>query len=306
MEIPTALIKELREKTGAGILDCKSALGECKGDMEEAEKLLRKKGLAAAAKKAGRVAAEGLLGFKNDGKTAVLLELNCETDFVAKTDDFRSARQELAEIVFAQTSLGDSICGDVEKLKALPAPASLPASSGGTIGDWLQAFTAKTGENTQIRRFCRLVAAAERRLTIYVHTGDKTAVVIETVGCDEPLAKDLAMHVAALSPLYATRESVSPKAMADEREIARAKALAAGKPENVVEKMVDGMIGKWFAEVVLVDQPFAKDDSKKVSQVIDERAGKDARVVRFVRFKVGEGVDKGSTDFAAEVAALTK
>ena len=304
MEITTALIKELREKTGAGILDCKSALTETSGNMEEAEKILRKKGLAAAAKKASRAAAEGLIGYKIDGATAALVELNCETDFVAKTDDFGKARQVLAQLVFETASLGDVADGDGEVVKALPAPKELAAS--GSIGDWLQAATAKTGENTQLRRFVRLVAGQGAKLSLYAHPGDKTVVAIETVGCDDVLARDLAMHVAALAPLCASREGVSAKALADEREIARAKAVAAGKPEAVAEKMVEGMIGKWYGEVVLVDQAFAKDDSKKVSQVIAERGEKDARVVRFVRYKVGEGVERKQGDYAAEVAALTK
>ncbi|MBL8113216.1 MAG: translation elongation factor Ts, partial [Acidobacteria bacterium] len=255
MEITTAMVKELREKTGAGILDCKAALSEAQGSMDEAEKLLRKKGLAAAAKKAGRVASEGLIGWKLDGQVAGLVELNSETDFVAKLEDFDTARKELANLVFATGSLGDTLDGNVDALKALPAPAGLPASAGGTLTEWLTAFTAKTGENTQIRRFARLVAGEGARLTLYAHPGDKNVVVIETVGCDEDLGKDLAMHVAALAPAYANRDSVPAQAVAEEKEIARAKALAAGKPEAVVEKMVEGMIGKWFGEVVLIDQP---------------------------------------------------
>jgi len=305
MEITTALIKELREKTGAGILDCKGALNETKGDLAEAEKFLRKKGLAAAAKKAGRTAAEGLIGYKVEGGVGALVELNSETDFVAKLEDFGTARQVLAALVHATASLGDTVDGDCAKLLALPSPAELPLATG-TLNEWLPAFTAKTGENTQLRRYVRMVAGAGNAITLYVHPGDKTVVLIETAGCDESLAKDLAMHVAALAPLYANRESVSEKAIADEREIAKAKALAMGKPENVAEKMVEGMLGKWFGEVVLVDQAFAKEDSKKVSQVITERAGKDAKVVRFVRYKVGDGVEKKQSDFAAEVAAMTQ
>jgi len=306
MEITTALIKELRERTGAGILDCKAALVETNGDTAEAEKALRKKGLAAAAKKAGRVAAEGLIGHAVEERRAALLELNCETDFVAKTEDFGAARRALAALALGAESLGDTTDGDVNAFLAMHAPVELPAATG-TIAEWPTAFTAKTGENTQIRRFARLVASEGGRFTLYAHPGDKTVVVIETVGCDEALAKDLAMHVAALAPQFASRDAVSEKALADEREIARAKAIAAGKPEAVVEKMVEGMISKWFGEVILVDQPFAKDDSKKVSQVIAERAGKDGRVVRFVRYKVGEGIEKKPpTDFAAEVAAMTK
>ena len=305
MAITATQVKELRDKTGAGLLDCQNALKETGGSVAEAEKILRKKGLADAAKKAGRAAADGLIGYKVEGGTAALVELNCETDFVAKTDDFRKARQILAEAVFAEASFGDAPALDPEAVKRLRAPAGLPGASG-TVADWLKAFTAKTGENTQLRRAGRLVAAPSGALTLYVHTGEKNVVVLETVGCDETLAKDLAMQVAALAPPYATRDGVPARVLEDEREIARAKATAAGKPANIVEKMVDGMVNKWFGEVVLVDQAFVKDDTKKVSQVVAERAGKDARVVRFVRLKVGEGVERRASDLAADVAALTK
>jgi elongation factor Ts len=305
MEITTAMIKELREKTGAGILDCKSALAEANGSLEEAEKGLRKKGLAAAAKKAGRVAAEGLVGYACDGSIAALVELNCETDFVAKTDEFKAARTALAAFVAAEKSFGDAAEGNAEALRAMAAPATL-AGAAGSIAEWLQHATAKTGENTQLRRFARIVAGEGNALALYAHPGDKTVVVVETKGCDAELGRDLAMQVAAMTPLYAVRDDVPAKALADEREIAKAKAVAAGKPEAVAEKMVEGMIGKWYGEVVLVDQTFVKDDPKKVSQVIAERAGKDAAVVRFVRFKVGEGIEKKQTDLAAEVAELSK
>jgi len=305
MAITASQVKELRDKTGAGLLDCQNALKETNGSAEEAEKILRKKGLADAARKSGRVAADGLIGYKVEGGTAAVVELNCETDFVAKTDDFRKARRILAEAVFAEAAFGDAPALDPEAVKRLRAPAGLPGVSG-TVADWLKAFTAKTGENTQLRRAARLVAAPGGLLTLYAHTGDKNVVVLETVGCDETLAKDLAMQVAALAPPYATRDGVPARALEDEKEIARAKATAAGKPANIAEKMVDGMVNKWFGEVVLVDQPFVKDDTKKVSQVVAERAGKDARVVRFVRLKVGEGVEKKAADLAADVAALTK
>ncbi len=304
MAITATQVKELRDKTGAGLLDCQNALKETSGSIDEAEKLLRKKGLADAAKKSGRVAADGLIGYRVEGGTAALVELNCETDFVAKTDDFQKARQVLAGALFSASSVGDAPSADVEILKKMPAPKELPGAVG-SVGDWLKAFTAKTGENTQLRRAARLVAGPGAALTLYAHPGDKNVVVLETVGCDEALAKDLAMQVAALAPQYATRESVSPKALNDEREIARAKAAAAGKPANVVEKMVEGMVNKWYGEVVLVDQAFVKDDSKKVSQVVAERGGKEARVVRFARFKVGDGVEKKAADLAADVAALT-
>jgi len=305
MAITAGQVKELRDKTGAGLLDCQNALKETNGNVEEAEKILRKKGLADAAKKAGRVAADGLVGYKVEGATAGLVELNCETDFVAKTDDFRKARQILAEAVFTHAAFGDAPSLDAEAVKELPSPAGLPGATG-TVADWLKATTAKTGENTQLRRAARLVAAPGGHLTLYAHTGDRNVVVLETVGCDETLARDLAMQVAALAPQWATRDAVPAKAVEDEKEIARAKAAAAGKPANVVEKMVEGMVAKWYGEVVLVDQPFVKDDSKKVSQVVAERGAPGARVVRFVRLKVGEGVEKKAADLAADVAALMK
>jgi len=307
MEITAAMVKELREKTGAGIMDCKEALKESAGELAEAEKILRKKGLAAAAKKASRVAADGLIGYQNEFGVCALVELNCETDFVAKTEEFDAARRALATIVAGEASFGDTAQGDPDLLKARPAPSftSVPAASG-TVADWMQAYTAKCGENTQLRRWARLVAGAGNAITLYVHPGDKTVVAVETSGCDETTGKDLAMQIAALAPLYAGREAVPAKAVADEREIAKAQAVAAGKPEAVAEKMVEGKLQKWFGDVVLVDQPFVKDDSKKVSQVIAERCGKDAKVVRFVRYKVGDGIEKKATDLAAEVAAMTK
>jgi elongation factor Ts len=305
MAITAAQVKELREKTGAGLLDCQNALRETNGDLAEAEKVLRKKGLADAAKKAGRVAADGLIGYRVEGGVAALVELNCETDFVAKTDDFRAARQTLADAVFSHAAFGDAPTLDPEAVAALPAPAGLPGAAG-TVADWLKGFTAKTGENTRLRRAARLVASAGSALTLYAHTGDRNVVVLETVACDPALAKDLAMQVAALAPQWATRDAVPARAVEEEKEIARAKATAAGKPPNVVEKMVDGMVNKWFGETVLVDQPFVKDDTKKVSQVVAERGGSNARVVRFARLRVGEGVERKAADLAADVAALTK
>ncbi len=305
MEITTRLIRELRERTGAGPLDCKKALQETKGSLSEAEKLLRKQGLAAAAKKAGRVAAEGLIGHRTDGTTAALVELNCETDFVARTEGFLRMREALTGLVFASGELGDSLDGDLGRLTAMPPPPQMPLP-GATVGESVQAFAGDVGENTRIRRFARLTASSGARLDVYAHPGDKVVAVVETTGCDAALARDLAMHVVALAPLYPSRQAVPAKTLEEEREIARAKAAASGKPANVVEKMVEGMIGKWFSEVVLLDQAFAKDDTRRVSRVLAERGGPGARVVRFVRFKVGEGLDRTSNDLAAEVAALTK
>jgi elongation factor Ts len=306
MAISAVTVKMLRDKTGAGMLDCKSALEEANGNIDEAEKILRKKGLAAAAKKAGRVAAEGLIGHKVEGGTAVLVDVACETDFVARTETFQRMKDALTSFIFDHAALGDTAEGDVAALVAMPAPKRMP-HPGATITESIQALVGDLGEKTEIRRFARLVAGPGASLTLYAHPGDKTVVAIETKGMPEDLARHLAMHIAALAPQFSNRESVSAKALADEKEIARAKAVAAGKPEAVAEKMVEGMIGKWYGEVVLLDQAFAMEPEKKVSQVIAERGGSDASVVRFVRYKVGEGVEKGpGGDFAAEVAALTK
>ena len=305
MAISAVMVKMLRDKTGAGMLDCKSALEETNGNIDEAEKILRKKGLAAAAKKAGRVAAEGLIGHKVEGGTAVLVDVACETDFVARTEKFLRMKDALTSFIFDHAALGDTADGDVAALVAMPAPKRMP-HPGATIAESIQALVGDLGEKTEVRRFARLVAGAGAKLTLYAHPGDKTVVAIETKGMPEDLARHLAMHVAALAPQFTNRESVSPKALADEREIARAKAVAAGKPEAVADKMVEGMIGKWYGEVVLLDQAFAMEPEKKVSQVIAEQGGTNAAVIRFVRFKVGEGVEKKGGDFAAEVAALTK
>ncbi len=305
MAISAVMVKMLRDKTGAGMLDCKSALEETNGNIDEAEKILRKKGLAAAAKKAGRVAAEGLIGHKVEGGTAVLVDVACETDFVARTEKFLRMKDALTSFIFDHAALGDTADGDVAALVAMPAPKRMP-HPGATIAESIQALVGDLGEKTEVRRFARLVAGAGAKLTLYAHPGDKTVVAIETKGMPEDLARHLAMHVAALAPQFTNRESVSPNALADEREIARAKAVAAGKPEAVADKMVEGMIGKWYGEVVLLDQAFAMEPEKKVSQVIAEQGGTNAAVIRFVRFKVGEGVEKKGGDFAAEVAALTK
>jgi elongation factor Ts len=235
----------------------------------------------------------------------VLVDIACESDFVAKTEKFQKMKDALTSFVFDHAALGDTVDGNVEALAAMPPPKRMP-HPGATIAESIQAFVGDLGEKTEIRRFARLVAGPGALLTLYAHPGDKTVVVIETKGIPGDLGRHLAMHVAALAPQFASRESVSAKALADEREIARAKALAAGKPEAVADKMVEGMIGKWYGEVVLLDQAFAMEPEKKVSQVIAERGGKDASVVRFVRYKVGEGIEKKGGDFAAEVAALVK
>ena len=305
MAISAVTVKMLRDKTGAGMLDCKSALEETNGNIDEAEKILRKKGLAAAAKKAGRVAAEGLVGYKVERRRrrprrAELRDRLRREDREVQAGAPRARRTSCT----ATRPSATRPTATSRRSRASPPPAKMP-HPGATIGESLQALTGDLGEKTEVRRFARLVAGPGASFSLYAHPGDKNVVAIETKGMPEDLGRDLAMHVAALAPQFATRDGVSAKALADEKEIARAKAIAAGKPEGVAEKMVEGMIGKWYGEVVLLDQAFAKDDSKKVSQVVAERGGTDAAVVRFVRYKVGEGIEKKpGGDFAAEVAAL--
>jgi len=286
MEITTALIKELREKTGAGILDCKSALTETNGNMEEAEKILRKKGLAAAAKRSGRAASEGLVVAHVTVKGAVLLEVNCETDFVARTEDFRTFAEKLADRVAAHDAFGDTRTGDVAELSKLSWPA------GETVGDAVTQLVATLKENIQIRRFARLTPRAGEQFASYIHGNGRIGVLVGVPGGDEALGKDLAMHIAASDPRFAARSEVSAEVLATEREIARAQATAAGKPPNVVERIADGKVEKFYQEAVLVEQPFVKDPEKTVGQIIVERAGKGALDLRFVRFKLGEGLGR--------------
>jgi elongation factor Ts len=296
-EITAALVKELREKTGAGMMECKNALTEAQGDIEEAVKILRKKGLAAAGKKAGRVTSEGTVHAEIEGNRGVLVEVNCETDFVANTPDFKAFARSVAQAALAS--------------RATSVDELLNEKMGeGTVSQAVATNIAKVGENISVRRFARFETSGV--LNSYIHAGGKIGVMVEVTGegdkaAMEAIAKDVAMHVAAAEPKFLKREEVTQKDLDTEREVAREQALASGKPEAVVDKIVSGKMEKYYAEAVLLEQPYIRDDKMTVRQLVQQRgkeAGvKNVDVASFTRYKLGEGIEKKVSDFAAEVAA---
>lgn len=301
MQITSDMVRELREKTGAGMMDCKRALAESGGDMEAAVDILRTKGLAAAAKKASRIASEGVVAAHVGTGSAALLEINCETDFVAKTGEFQAFAQQMAAFVNRAAPAG------VEEAMALPV------EGGATLADALTGQVAKIGEKISLRRFVRFVLPAESSgLHVpYIHAGGKIGVLVEIVGAgpDTPgiagLAKDLAMQVAAANPSYVTREDVPAEEVRRELSIYREQALAAGKPEKILDRIASGKLEKFFGDSCLVEQTFIRDPDRKVRDLLrdaEDRGGGELRVSRFARFQVGEGLEKRSDDLAAEVA----
>jgi len=294
VSITAAQVNELRKSTGAGMLDCKKALEETGGDMEKAVDFLRKKGLAAAAKKAGRAATEGLVAavINADGKSGALVEVNSETDFVAKNDKFQAFVADVANQVLA---------GAPADIDALMAQDSVK-EPGKTVQITLNEAISVIGENLQIRRFARFESAG---LTgSYIHAGGKIGVLVELAGSGDlaPLAKDIAMHIAAAAPQAVRREEISTDVLDREKDIYRAKARETGKPENIIEKIIEGQVNKFYGEVCLLEQNFVKDPDKTIQQIL-KAAGADATVTRFARFVLGEGLEKKESDFAAEVAA---
>jgi elongation factor Ts len=287
--ITASMVKELRQRTGLGMMDVKKALVETDGDMKKAEDLLRIKSGAKANKVAGRVAAEGAVGIyvSPDAKLGAVVEVNCETDFVAKDSNFLDFVNGLAEIV---ANTGET---DLEKLSQSKLP------SGEAVEEKRQALIGKLGENITIRRAA--LHRAEGKLGHYLH-GIRIGVIVDVNGGDEALGKDLAMHIAASKPIAVSREQVPQETIEREREIAKARALESGKPENIVEKIVDGSVQKFLSEITLHGQPFVKDDKTKVEKLL---ASKKANVASFSLFVVGEGIEKKKDDFAAEVAAQT-
>jgi len=287
-EVTAAMVKELREITGLGMMECKKALVETGGDLKSAEDLLRVKSGAKANKAAGRVAAEGVIGahLESDGKTAALVEVNCETDFVAKNADFLEFASALAKLVAEHSP------ADVAALSALKL-------EGGTVEARRQALVQKIGENLSIRRFHRIHTDA--RLAQYLH-GVKIGVQVEFEG-DEEVGKDLAMHIAFAKPQFLSRDEVAPELVARERDVLAARARESGKPANIVEKMVEGGLSKFFGEIALLGQAFIKDDKLTVEKML---AAKRAKLLSYRFFVVGEGIEKKSNDFAAEVAAQAK
>ena len=283
-DITAAMVKELRERTGAGMMDCKKALIEANGDIELAIENMRKSGQAKAAKKAGRIAAEGIIIAKSAGSVAVMVELNCETDFVAKDASFRAFGDKVAEIALAGKIV------DVEALKEADFGA------GESVQVTLNNLIAKIGENMNLRR---VMIIEGENLGTYVH-GARIGVVTKLVGGDEELAKDLAMHVAANSPQFVKPEDVSAEVVAKEREIQVEIAINSGKPKDIAEKMVEGRMKKFTGEISLTGQQFVKDPSITVADLLKQKG---ADVQDFIRFEVGEGIEKQETDFAAEVQA---
>jgi elongation factor Ts len=286
-EITAAMVKELREKTDAPMMECKKALTEAAGDLDKAEEILRVKLGSKASKASGRVTAEGIVGIHMaaDGKSGAMVELNCETDFVAKNDDFLALSKNLAILVAEHNP------ADLAALAALPL-------NGQTVETIRTALIGKIGENLSIRRFKHFVAQGQ--LATYIHGGAKIGVVVDLVGGDEQLAKDLAMHIAANKPKSLSKEGVSELDIAKERAVAEAKAAESGKPAEIVAKMVEGSIAKFLKEVTLLGQPFVKDDKVTVEQLLKNRK---ADVPSFTLYVVGEGIEKKVNDFAAEVAA---
>ena len=287
-DITAAMVKELREITGLGMMECKKALVETGGELKSAEDLLRVKSGAKANKAAGRIAAEGVVGayLSADGKCASLVELNCETDFVAKNVDFLEFAAALAQLVAKHDP------ADVAALSAL-------GLDGATVEAKRQALVQKIGENLSIRRFYRVRTAA--KLAQYLH-GVKIGVLVEFEGADE-VGKDLAMHIAFAKPQFMSRDQVAPEVIAREREVLAARARESGKPANIAEKMVEGGLNKFLGEITLLGQPFIKDDKLTVEKML---AAKHAKLLSYGYFVVGEGIEKKSSDFAAEVAAQAK
>lgn len=295
MAITAADVKKLREATGAGMMDCKKALAEVGGDFDAGVDYLRKKGLAAASKKAGRVAAEGLVVTKSNGAAGVVLEVNAETDFVSKNDQFVSFVDSLADFILNNRP------ADVAALLAMDYAGGL------TVEQTLSQLIATIGENMSIRRF--QVLETEGVVAAYVHGAGKIGVLVAVQGeandALSEIARGVAMHVAAVNPQFVTRESVTDEAIERERAVLTERALASGKPEAIVEKIVSGQMNKFYSENCLLDQEFVMDSDKTVSKAVsDVQAG--ASVVAVARFALGEGIEKKEEDFAAEVAAQIK
>ncbi len=292
MAITAAMVKELRERTGAGMMECKKALVETDGDIDAAIEHLRKTGMAKADKKAGRTAAEGLVVIKtsDDGKRAAIVEVNCETDFVAKDENFRKFVDAVAEQVLIKNP------ANLDELLNLP----MPGEEGTTIGEALKALIAKIGENMTIRRFA--IIEASGRLHTYMH-GNRIGVVVDLEGGDETLGKDIAMHIAASRPMTVSETEVPAEVIEKEKEIFAAQAAESGKPPEIIEKMIGGRIKKFLKEVTLLGQPFVKNPDETVEQLLNKA---NAKVAGFTRFEVGEGIEKKQENFADEVMAQVK
>ena len=291
MNITAALVKELRERTGAGMMDCKKALVATEGDMEKAIDYLREKGLSKAAKKAGRVAAEGAVVsyVSEDGKVGVIVEVNCETDFVGSNEDFKTLAASIAKHV-AETNPAD-----VETLLD-------SQMDGKAVKDIVTEAIAKIGENISVRRFVRY-ESAEGKVYSYIHAGGKIGVLVDMKGGDAELGKNIAMQVAAANPSYLNRTEVPASELDHEKEVLKEQARNEGKPENIIEKMILGRINKYYEEVCLVDQIYIRDNKMSITKLLKAN---NAEVARFARFQLGEGIEKKQENFAEEVASFIK
>jgi elongation factor Ts len=286
MAVTAQMVKELREKTGAGMMDCKKALTETNGDMDKAIDFLREKGIASAAKKGDRIAAEGLTYVVADGNNAVILEVNSETDFVAKNEAFQSLVKELAAHLLANKP-------------ATVEEASTQTINGVTVADYINAAIAKIGEKLSLRRFVVVSKTDNDAFGAYLHMGGRISVLTVLEGTtDADAAKDVSMHIAALRPKYVSRDQVSQEEVEHERQVLTTQALNEGKPENIVAKMVEGRLGKYFEDVCLLDQTFVKNPDQKVRQFVESKG---ATVREFIRYEVGEGIEKREDNFAEEV-----
>jgi elongation factor Ts len=287
MNITADSVKQLRERTGAGMMECKKALVETQGDLDAAAELMRKTGLAKADKKAARVAAEGIIAIERSGNNAVMVEVNCETDFVGRSDEFTGFARDVAQLALAA------------------APANVEAlltqsKDGATLDERRRALIAKIGEKIDVRRFVRVTSTGP--LGAYTH-GTRIGSLVAMQGGDEPLAKDLAMHVAALNPAYIDSADVPSDVVEKEREILTEQTKGEKKPPDIIAKMVDGRLRKYFAEITLMGQPFVKDPDTSVEKLV-KKAG--AKVTQMVRYEVGAGIEKKQEDFVSEVMAQVK
>ena len=291
MSITAAMVKELRERTGSGMMECKKALVEANGDLDLAIEQMRKSGLAKADKKSGRTAAEGRIGVKvsADSKCAALVDINCETDFVSKGDDFAEFVNDVAEALLS---------ADIETVDQLN---SLILSTGKTVDETRRELIAKLGENINIRRFSKYVSSGGGT-GCYLH-GSRIGVIVELSGLDNELGKDIAMHIAASNPLCIADEDVSAELIEKEKAVFAAQAESSGKPAEIVEKMITGRIKKFLGEITLLGQSFIKDPDMTVGKLV---SGKGQSVVQFTRFEVGEGIEKKEENFAEEVMAQIK
>ncbi|MBT1138197.1 translation elongation factor Ts [Lactiplantibacillus argentoratensis] len=284
-KISAAQVKELRDKTGVGMMDAKKALVETEGDMEKAVDVLREKGVAKAEKKSGRVAAEGIAAVAIKDNKAAIVEINCETDSVASTDKFKNLVTEVAD------KIAEEEPASVDDALALK-------TANGTVKDDVIETTQVTGEKISLRRFQVVEKGADQSFGSYIHNGGQIAALVVLDGADSATAKDVAMHVAAINPEYVNREQVPADRLAHEKDVLVKEALNEDKPEKIVEKMVEGRLNKWLSEISLDDQEFVKDSDQTVAHFVESKGGK---VSSFIRFEVGEGIEKKADNFIDEV-----